>query len=193
MRTLFLVVAVSAGLAWAAAVTTTSHAGSPAFDLDLGGGGPRVAGRPAESPGFLTSAALPVPPNCSRLYWQTLEVRPSGLAHTIAVSITSDAASACNSLVVGVTSCGTTPAAVPATRASGATSLEITNSPENAGSPKVKCDINPADGGVGFGATLPGLVRSPGESLYLPLDRTHTVVCVCDTPATGLTTTECVP
>jgi hypothetical protein len=98
----------------------------------------------------------------------------------------------CESLVVRTVSCGTTPAVVPTSRTAGSAGLEIVNSPENSGSPKVKCDVNPTDGGVGFGATNPGLVRSPGESLYLALDSTHTVVCVCDTPATGLTTTECV-
>lgn len=241
MRTLFLVVAVSAGLAWAAAVTTTSHAGSPAtpsgsagvavspttqstlsvqvegtaiksvtlvawcyssgtwgrlpaFDLDLGGSPERVAGRPPESPGFLTSAPLPIPPSCSRLYWQTLEVRPLGLSHTVTVSLTAQVSSAtCGSVVVGVSSCGTTPAPLPSTRTGGSTSLEITNSPENAGSPKVKCLPNPADGGVGFGATYPGIVRSPGESAYFGLDSSHTIICVCDTPGTAITTTECAP
>lgn len=108
-------------------------------------------------------------------------------------ALTSTTFRGCESLTVKVTSCGTTPTVVPATRVAGSRTLEIVNSPENAGSPKVKCLANPADGGVGFGATSPGLVRSPGESMLFALDSTHTVVCVCDTPATAVTSTECVP
>lgn len=108
-------------------------------------------------------------------------------------ALTSTTFRGCSSVVVKVTSCGTTAGAVPATRTAGSKSLEIVNSPENAGSPKVKCIANPEDGGVGFGATYPGLVRVPGESLVFALDSTHTVICVCDTPATAVTTTECVP
>lgn len=122
---------------------------------------------------------------------------PDGGAAPIALDSAGNARTAaaplrCEAIVVRAVSCGTTPAVVPTSRTAGSAGLEIVNSPENSGSPKVKCDVNPTDGGVGFGATNPGLVRSPGESLYLALDSTHTVVCVCDTPATGLTTTECV-
>lgn len=98
----------------------------------------------------------------------------------------------CASVIVRAISCGTTPAAVPVSRTAGSGGLEITNSPENAGSPKVKCQPDPSDGGVGFGATNPGITRVPGESMYIALDYTHTVICVCDTPGTGLIATECV-
>lgn len=166
----------------------------PALDLELTTGGPRVAGRPAESSSFLVSQQLLIPPGCSRLYWQTLDVRPAGLSHTIEVSLMSTpGASACDNIIIRAESCGTTAASLPTSRTASSTSLEITNSAENAGSPKVKCVVDPADGGVGFGGTNPGLVRSPGESMYFGIDDTHTVVCVCDTPATAVTTTECVP
>ena len=123
---------------------------------------------------------------------------PDGGAVPIAVdssgyALTATTFRGCDSLIVRAVSCGTTPAPVPTSRTAGSKSLEVTNSPENAGAPKVKCIANPADGGVGFGATNPGLVRSPGESILFALDSTHTVVCVCDTPATALATTECVP
>lgn len=107
-------------------------------------------------------------------------------------ALTSTTFRGCDSLIVKAVSCGTTPAAVPTARTAGSKSLEVTNSAENAGSPKAKCIANPSDGGVGFGATNPGIVRAPGESTLFALDETHTVVCVCDTPATGLVTAECV-
>lgn len=116
-----------------------------------------------------------------------LSLDSSGLARTSAST------PQCTSIVVRAVSCGTTPVTVPTSRTAGSAGLEVTNSPENAGSPKVKCLVDPADGGVAFGATNAGLVRSPGESLYLALDSAHTVVCVCDTPGTGLLATECVP
>lgn len=159
----------------------------PAYDLQL-------SGRTASEPTFLTSAPLNIPPNCSRVYWQTESVRPTGASHTVQVSLLNDSGpAACDSLVTRAVSCGTTSATVPSSRTASSTSLEIVNSPENAGSPKVKCIANPSDGGVGFGGTNPGLVRSPGESILFSLDDTHTVICVCDTPGTALTTTECVP
>lgn len=123
---------------------------------------------------------------------------PDGGAAPVALDhagylLSTSSAPRCSALVVRAISCGTTPAAAPISRTAGSSGLEVTNSPENAGSPKVKCLADPSDGGVGFGATNPGLVRSPGESIYFALDPTHTVICVCDTPATGLTATECVP
>lgn len=99
----------------------------------------------------------------------------------------------CSSIVPRITTCGTTPVAVPASRAAGSTSLELINSAENAGSPKMKCIPDPSDGGVGFGATVAGFQRSPGESLNFPLDSTHTVICVCDTAGTGIPSSECIP
>lgn len=99
----------------------------------------------------------------------------------------------CSVVTIRATSCGTTPLAVPVSRAAGSTSLEIQNSPENAGSPKVKCVVDPSDGGVGFGGTVAGLVRVPGESMFFALDSTHTVICVCDTAGTALVSSECTP
>lgn len=99
----------------------------------------------------------------------------------------------CDAVVIHALSCGTTPAAFPVSRTGGSTSLEITNSPENAGTPKVKCIVDPADGGVGFGGTNPGLVRVPGESMFFALNSNHTVICVCDTPGTAVVTSECAP
>lgn len=83
--------------------------------------------------------------------------------------------------------------AVPASRTAGSTSVEVLNSAENAGAPKVKCVVDPSDGGVGFGGTFPGLVRVPGESILFAIDSTHTVICVCDTPGTALVSSECTP
>lgn len=99
----------------------------------------------------------------------------------------------CSALAIKATSCGTTPLAVPVSRAAGSTSVEIVVSPENAGSPKVKCAVDPADGGVGFGGTNPGVVGVVGYPLVFPLDSTHTIICVCDTAGTALVSSECTP
>lgn len=99
----------------------------------------------------------------------------------------------CSALAIKATSCGTTPLAVPVSRAAGSTSVEIVVSPENAGAPKVKCTVDPADGGVGFGGTNPGVVGVVGYPLVFPLDSTHTITCVCDTPGTALVSSECTP
>ncbi len=107
--------------------------------------------------------------------------------------LTTTSTPVCASVVTRAISCGTTPLAVPVSRAAGSTSLEVINSPENAGSPKVKCLLDPSDGGVGFGGTYPGLVRVPGESILFAIDSTHTVICVCDTSSTAIVTNECVP
>ncbi len=107
--------------------------------------------------------------------------------------LTTTSTPVCASVVTRAISCGATPLTVPVSRAAGSTSLEVINSPENAGSPKVKCVVDPSDGGVGFGGTVAGLVRVPGESILFAIDSTHTVVCVCDTSSTALVTNECTP
>lgn len=99
----------------------------------------------------------------------------------------------CSALAIKATSCGTTPLAVPVSRAAGSTSVEVVVSPENAGAPKVKCTVDPADGGVGFGGTNPGVVGVVGYPLVFPLDSTHTIICVCDTAGTALVSSECTP
>lgn len=122
---------------------------------------------------------------------------PDGGAQPLALdnsgyAITSTTFRGCETLITRAITCGTAPSAVPLTRVVGSTSLEVTNSPENPGGPRMKCIADPSDGGVGFGVTNPGLTRLPGESILFALDSAHTVICVCDTPATGLVATECV-
>lgn len=97
----------------------------------------------------------------------------------------------CTALAQTVVACGTTPVTVPTSRAYMSIGVEITNSAENTGSPKMKCVADPVDGGVGFGLTFIGDVRAPGEGYNFGLDSTHTVKCVCDTAGTALTTSEC--
>lgn len=99
----------------------------------------------------------------------------------------------CTFIVQTVVSVGTTAVTVPTSRTSGSVAVEITNSAENTGSPKVKCHVDPPDGGVGFGLTYVGDVKNPGEGYSYGVDYTHTIKCASDTAATAVTTSECIP
>jgi hypothetical protein len=99
----------------------------------------------------------------------------------------------CSSIVHQVVSVGTTAVTVPTTRTPNSIGVEIENSAENSGSPKLKCTADPIDGGVGTGLTNIGLVKNPGEPMYFGLDSSHSVKCISDTAGTAAVTSECVP
>jgi hypothetical protein len=99
----------------------------------------------------------------------------------------------CSSIVHQVVSVGTAAVTVPTTRTPNSIGVEIENSAENSGSPKLKCTADPIDGGVGTGLTNIGLVKNPGEPMYFGLDSSHSVKCISDTAGTAAVTSECVP
>lgn len=99
----------------------------------------------------------------------------------------------CTSVVQTVIAVGTTAVTVPTSRAYSSIGVEIENSVENAGSPKLKCTADPVDGGVGMGTSNLGTVKGPGDPMFFGLDPSHTIKCISDTAGTAVTTSECVP
>lgn len=109
------------------------------------------------------------------------------------VAATTVAGSQCTILTQTVVSVGVAAVAVPASAQPGRASVEICVSAENAGSPKVKCLVDPAVGKPAMGVTEKGHVLQAGgvACVTYPVDSTHPISCISDTAATAVTTSEC--
>lgn len=102
----------------------------------------------------------------------------------------------CLSYVHTVVSVGNvTEVLVPSSRQPGSRWVQICDSAENTGSPKVKCYVDPPVNKPRMGLAEIGDVldvsKHPCEQ-YL-VDQTHPIKCIADTAATATTTDECVP
>lgn len=95
----------------------------------------------------------------------------------------------CSSYAQAVQAVGTTAVAVPVSALSGRKLVRVCNSPENVGSPKVKCLL----GGTApvMGATTAGDVLTVGDCFPYQVDSTVAVKCISDTAGTAVTTFEC--
>lgn len=96
----------------------------------------------------------------------------------------------CSSYSQSVVAVGVTAVAVPTSALSGRKLMRICNSPENVGSPKVKCLL----GGTSpvMGATTAGDVLTVGDCFPYQIESTVSVKCISDTAGTAVTTFECV-
>ncbi len=88
-----------------------------------------------------------------------------------------------------VVSVGTTATACPATTLAGRRWIEICNSAENAGTPKVKVRIDGTTPVMGI--ANPGRVLSVGDCSVFAVSDATVINCISDTAATGVEILEC--
>lgn len=95
----------------------------------------------------------------------------------------------CSTYAQGVKAVGVVAVSVPTAAMSGRKLIRICNSPENVGSPKVKCLLG-ATAPV-MGATTAGDVLSVGDCFPYQVDSTVDLKCISDVAGTAVTTFEC--
>lgn len=126
-----------------------------------------------------------------------MSLTASGHVNTVVNGTVTAAPPLCTSLVQKVTSVGVADGGVtvPASPAASRRELVVCVSAENAGFPKVKCQVDPLDGKPVMGLTELGDVLQVGAAVCVtyPIDSTHTVRCIADTASTAVTSLECVP
>ncbi len=97
------------------------------------------------------------------------------------------ASDTCTTILESVLSVGTSAVATPATALANRKFVFICNSPENTGTPFVKCRGDGATPVIGIAGV--GQALSKGDCITI--STTSGVVCVADTAATGVSITEC--
>ena len=122
---------------------------------------------------------------------QTNNTTIVGVASGVALPVSNPV---CVSAPQSLSVVGTAAVAIPASPLGGRKVLRVCLSLENAGSPKLKCaiDSTPVMGFTGVdGGTPQGDVMGPGDCYAYPIDTSHTLKCVSDTPNVGVLTYEC--
>jgi hypothetical protein len=131
--------------------------------------------------------------------------KPFLIASGVAVLLLSGLALAgdpnfCNAPVQTSVTVGTTAVPVPAAPSIGRRSVTVCNSPENTGSPTIKCILalnlpdagtpNP-DGGPLTGVGNPGDVLRVADCVAYPVGSGSSLMCVASAAGTSATTLEC--
>jgi len=95
----------------------------------------------------------------------------------------------CGTPAEKITSVGVTAVSTPSSQLANRRVITLCNSPENPGSPKVKCRID----GVTpvMGNTNPGDVLTISSCITYPISASVTPSCISDTAATAVTSIEC--
>lgn len=95
----------------------------------------------------------------------------------------------CSTTAQTVVSVGVAAVLVPASALAGRKALRVCNSPENVGSPKVKCLL----GGTApvMGVANAGDVLGVGDCFPYAVDSTVALKCIADTAGTAVVTFEC--
>ncbi len=119
--------------------------------------------------------------------WSVTLTNPAAGGVTATVSTTP---TTCTTPTHKITSVGVTAVNTPSSQLASRRFVTLTNSPENSGSPKVKCRID----GVApvMGNTNAGDVLTLGSSITYAVGAAVTPQCISDTASTAVISLECV-